>query len=223
MGITVKLKIDGLVRRLETMAEQEKDLERPLRMFGGYLRKRALARVEAQGFPPLAKATLEARASKGLHQLGKKLETDVRKAKSRAKGGEITRGVVNRLSVLAEFQRNRLGALNVPHGILRQTGLKALTLKQKASLAGREGRAIARQVMRPILGNLPRTFVVEVEGATVRLIARTHVKFSEIHNEGGQAGRGARIPKREFLVLEDKDEAKLAEILKDQLLKSFED
>jgi phage gpG-like protein len=39
------------------------------------------------------------------------------------------------------------------------------------------------------------------------------VPWSEVHNAGGTAGRGASEPKREFLAILDEDRAVLADIV----------
>src|SRR5262245_24816246 len=117
--------IDGLYRRFDTLADVSSDLERPLTKFGNYLRKRAIERARAQDFAPLAESTLQKRAQKGLRQLERKITRDVRKATRRDReaprglfarlfgagraaeelGALSTRGVKNRMAVLAEFQR----------------------------------------------------------------------------------------------------------------------
>jgi hypothetical protein len=226
---SVVCNIDGLVRKFDTLADSAADLERPLRMFGSYLRKKALARYKAQDFPGLATSTIEKRAQKGLRTLERKLNRDLRKAIGRARvedapkgilgrlfgrnipdpGALETRGVKSRIAVLAEFQKRHR-----PQGELAaRTGLKPLSIKQLASLGNREDRAVAKAVGGPILGRLPQSLVVTVGEGSVTLESRTHEKWTEAHNKGGAVGHGAVLPKRETVKVDATDLDVLGEIL----------
>lgn len=244
--LSVVVNVEGVLRTLETSALLASDLEKPLAMFGGYLRNRALARYEAQGFQPLAEATLQARARKGLGQLEGKLQRDLDKATERARGmrsprgllaqlleapgmtdaivGE-TKGVRNRRAVLAEFQRlhvKRASKLRQQSGFQRQVGARPLSIKQHVSLVKRIQRAVAKAMDAPILGKLPRTLVVLADGDTMQMVSATHAEFTDVHNEGGEAGHGAREPKRETVVLETHDLDVLVAILEHHALAPFE-
>ena len=228
---SVVVKTENLDRKFDTLALAARDLRKPLGQFGGYLRKKAIAKYQAQAFAPLARATLEKRAGKGLQSLEGKLHRDLKKAIARARapgqpkgllaqllGGSIgaqdlsaldTRGVRNRMAVLAEFQRR-----NRPGGTLAQRAdLKPLSLKQVAGLNAREARAVSRTVQGPILGKLATSLVVEVEGGSVTLASRVKGHWTAVHNEGGTAGHGATIPQRETIVLEESDLDVFEEIL----------
>jgi len=220
---------------MDTLALQASDLEEPIKKFLGYLRKRAIDRIKAQDFAPLAASTLEKRAQKGLRQLESKLHTDLRRARARQKGEprgilaqmfgpkvEIktveSRGVQNRLAVLAEFQRQFR-----PTGSLAQrAGLRPLTLKQTTSLGARVDRAVGKAMTKPILSGLARTFQIEASRDEGTLVSKTHQAFTDVHNKGGSAGKGAKIPQREFLKLEPEDMDVFAAILKDHLLLPLE-
>jgi phage gpG-like protein len=230
---TIHVNIDGLEHKLDTLADSAKDLEEPLRIFGGYLRQRAIERYKAQGFPPLAKATLEARADKALAGLENKLRQDLKKALKRqpqarrslleklvgarvpegmAGGSALSKGAASRLAVYQEF-RARHRKPSGDNKFEQMAGAKDLSLKQLASLDAREGRAIAKAVSGPILGKLVKSLKVTVGSGSVTLASRTVTGFSEIHNEGGTAGRGSKIPKRETILIEEKDLDVLADIV----------
>lgn len=245
---TVVVELDGLNRKLDTFADSAGDLEKPLGIFGAHLRRRALERYKAQNFAPLAESTIEKRALKGMHSLGRKLQGDVRKALRRARQARQrepkgflarlldqkqslaledalsvqTRGVQNRLAVLAEFQRHHGLNWGKKGGTFAdRIQAKPLTFKQNISLAQREARAVMRAVNQPILGGLPRTLVVVVESGTVTLRSATHEKWSEAHNQGATVGHGSKLPKRETIKLESDDVEVLVAILKHHLLLPF--
>ena len=235
---TVHVRSERLQHKLKTLAEKASDLDAPLKMFGAYLRKRALERYKAQSFAPLADSTLKERAARGVRRMETKLHRELRRAVTRSNVGKnpqsvlkkyleskeldpsVSKGVQNRLAVLQEFQgRHRTEGSIFQHG-----GFKALSLKQMGSLGERTDRAIKKSIGAPILGGLPRTLVVEVENGTMRLTSRTHEQFSAVHNEGGQAGGGAKIPKRETLLIEEEDLRVLTNILKKHhLLSAFQE
>jgi hypothetical protein len=82
---------------------------------------------------------------------------------------------------------------------------------------------VTREVSKRILGKLDHSLVVELDGrGNVALESRTRTKWSKVHNDGGQAGRGAVEPKRETVKVEPADLDVLREILKDHLLLPLE-
>ena len=239
---TIKVNIDGLEHKLDTLADSAADLEEPLRVFGGYLRNRALERYKAQSFAPLAQASIEGRAGKALVHLENKLRQDLKKALRRqpqarrslleklvgakipeglAGGGGLSKGAANRVAVYQEFRRRHRRA-DADNKFEQMSGGKELSLKQLASLDAREGRAIAKAVSGPILGKLVKSLKVEVGAGEVTLASRSVTQFTAIHNEGGTAGKGAKIPKRETIYLETKDLDVLADIIRSHLLEGFQ-
>ncbi len=237
MPFSLYLNVDGLVKRLDTAAETARDLKEPLKKFGLYMRKRAVERYKAQDFAPLAASTLAQRAAKGVHSLENTLSSDVRRAVVRERAnapkakqsfveklmgkqpiGIVTahsKGVTNRMAVLAEFQRRHSRGAG---GLKERAGGKELTLKQMESLSARTSRAVNKAVGRPILGKLASTLKVVVDGDTVTLVSLTKEHWTEVHNMGGTAGHGAKIPERKTILLEEKDVQILAEILKEHCL-----
>lgn len=229
-GLSFEVNVDGAVRKFETVAEQAKDLNKPLRVFGRYLRERAKARYQAQDFAPLADATVKHRAAAGLRKLEGKLKQDVRRSMdvARVPGGFLAKllgraestvlyeagSTSKRLSVLAEFQNRNRGTA----GFAERADLKPLSVKQSRALRTRELKAMAKSVNRPILGKLVNSLVAQVNNGTLTLMSKTKGQWSEVHNKGGTAGHGATIPKRETLVIEAEDLDMLAAILKEHLL-----
>ncbi len=242
--LSVAVEVDGAIRKINTCALEASDLEKPMAIFGGYLKKKAKAVFEAQNLAPLADSTMKARAQRGLHKLEVKLQGDLRKASARASRtraprgllaailgapgmtsaieGE-TKGVKNRTAVLAAHQQlhvQRVSQKRKEGGFLRIVGAQKLTVKQQSSLAARAQRAVAKEVGGPILGKLPKTLHVIVEGSRMTLIEGTHEEWTDIHNRGGTAGHGAKMPKRETLPVsvDQKDLDVLIGILKDHVL-----
>lgn len=239
MPFRVSVDIDGVIWKMDTLALGASDLDKPLAIFGGYMKKKAIERYKAQAFAPLAETTLKARAQRGIQSMERKLQSDVRRAFKRARKsrgraprgllGSIlsdraaeramedvlssqTRGAQNRMAVLAAFQDKHR------RGLKEKVNAKPLSIKQSASLDARTARAVARSVGRPILGGLPRTLQVTVNKGEMTLRSRTHQEWSEAHNEGATVGHGAKLPKRQTIVFEDSDKDVLVSILKDHLL-----
>lgn len=69
------------------------------------------------------------------------------------------------------------------------------------------------------LGRLPTAFSVLVERR--RAILRSRVAWSAIHQEGGRAGHGAQIPRREFLWTSGGALENVAKILAEYIAKAF--
>lgn len=240
--LSLTVNVEGALRKIDTAALAAEDLHKPLAIFGGRLKKRAVGRWQAQDFPPLADATVKKRAERGLQKLGQKLEADLKKATGRAqrerapKGllaaiigapgmtsavTQETRGEKNRRAVLQEFQRlhvKRVSGQMKGNGFQRVMGGQALTLKQQVSLAGRAQRAIAREVGKPVLGQWPRTYHVMIEGHRLTLVAATHEHWTQVHNEGGAAGKGAKEPPRPTIVLDKYDLDVFVDILREHCL-----
>lgn len=68
--------------------------------------------------------------------------------------------------------------------------------RARATTFGR-GAKRARARGRRLLGRLPTSLAVTV--TRTRLIVDSRIPWSNIHQTGGRAGKGAQIPRREFL------------------------
>jgi len=87
-------------------------------------------------------------------------------------------------------------------------------------LKARKGKGLRRGRPKKLLGSLPnRTLVVTVKNGDV--VAYSKVPWSGIHQEGGTAGRGAKIPARPFLWLSEDFFAEAVEILAARLLAAW--
>lgn len=216
--IAFSVEAEGVKRKFRTLATTVKQLDKPLRTFGGYLKSKARARFAAQGpgWPALAQATMAAREDKALAGVEKKLARELKRAKSSS--GE--RAILRRAAILAEFQkRHKRGG-----SLAGRSDVSTLTAKQAAKLEERVGRALAKAAGKPILGRLVDSLVVEVKDGTLTVESRVKGRgfdHSGIHNKGGTAGRGAKIPARPFLFLESGDLDHLEALLRDEMLLAF--
>jgi len=244
---TVVVDVDGAITKLQTLADSAAELEKPLGQFGAYLLHRAREIYQEQNFEPLAESTIDKRAQRGLRIMNAKLGRDLRKAEKRAKAAaeakreprgaaarllaaiagineaelpaQATRGVVNRTAVLHEFRRrHRIGGKDRAARLREVAGLSTLTLRMQQSLSMRTVRQVASTVGRPILGGLPQTLEVTVGAGTVTLRSRTREEWTDVHNEGGEAGQGAEIPQRQTIKIEPSDLDVFVSILKSHIL-----
>lgn len=109
------------------------------------------------------------------------------------------RAVERRELVLKEFERlAHGGTADAAHSLFGPKGEKAL-----GKLQARMGRATAREAERKPLGKIAQSFVLKIKDG--RLVYGSEIPWSGVHNEGGQAGKGARIPARPYAFLEPID------------------
>jgi phage gpG-like protein len=230
---TFVVEAEGLTRRFTLLADSVKQLDPALRAFDRYLRGRIRARFqqEGPGWPPLAESTLAHRRSQAMAALGRKLSRDVKRAEGAyarrfgaadyffgqlGLGGLGTqravsmRAVQRRITTRAEFRRLMAG------GSSEATLFEGASAeKQKASLAGRVGRAEAR-ASEKVLGKIASSFRSTIKSGT--LTVESKIPWAGIQNEGGRAGHGAVIPARPFIFLEAQDVDVLREILVNRML-----
>ena len=74
----------------------------------------------------------------------------------------------------------------------------ASTLARRARKRGRDKRGRQRSWPAKMLGRFPKS--IQAISSSRSLIVRSRIaKFSLVHQEGGRAGHGANIPRRQFL------------------------
>lgn len=217
--LTLSVNIDGLSRKLHTLAETAKDLEPALRIFDQYLRDQVAQRFasEGPGWPARKQATEGAHHREAqvhalaAHRLRSKLARELGRAQRRLRYGKGTAAAVDRrYAVLKEFERQVAG------GVLgAQTGKDRRLEKSVSKLHERLGRAEAQASGR-VLGRLGSSIASKVKRGSLTVYSK--VPWAGVHNEGGQAGHGAQIPARPFLFLEPEDIDVLAEILVNRML-----
>jgi len=84
-----------------------------------------------------------------------------------------------------------------------QSESKSRNLRRARRTATKRGRPMPRRASRKMLGKL-RSFAIMASRRRLRAISK--IPFSGIHQEGGRAGHGARIPRRTHLWVSDQFE-----------------
>jgi len=79
----------------------------------------------------------------------------------------------------------------------QQSGPSGRWSPRAASTVERASHGRRRGGRGKLLGRLPRAIVVKATADSVR--AESVVRWSQVHNLGGRAGKGARIPARRFM------------------------
>lgn len=164
---------------------------------------------EGPGWEPRDESAMKAVAerirARGQQTLRSKLKREIRRAESRLELGTGKEKTLKRRKlVLKEYDK-----------LLKTGALKwsRLNDKQKESLHSRLARSLEKSEQKgsKILGRLSSSIEAEVTSDTLRVYSR--VPWSGVHNEGGTAGHGAKIPKRTFLEWTPERVVKIAKII----------
>lgn len=237
--ISIEFKVDGAVHKLETLASSAEDLPEPLHVFGRYKVLHSRAAFDAQSFEPLAPSTVAKRARAGVRKAEKSLQRDVARATVKARASVTPRGLQRIFGVPSALrdaaaassrsvQRSRamLGELRRQHGIKDDLKSAAsgsgLTVAQLARVGEKAKKAAEKEVAKPILGRLRNSLGAKVSGDSVTVREGTVTHWSSVHNSGGTAGHGARIPQRTTLELTNDDVEVFKQMLTDHLLADWE-
>ena len=240
MQINFKVNLDGWQRSFTLLATQAKQLNKPLREFDHYLRGRVDERFAAggPGWEPLKKATQDEWISRARAIVGRKLRYEIKKAYRRFEGkfgrsaiqigtesqrASMLRTISRRAITSQEFQKFHLGIDKITSEAFMNHEGTPFSLKQAekqvASIKERVARAEDKAKSRPILGRIRKAFESKIDSGMLKIVNK--VGFSGVHNDGGTAGHGAKIPERRFLFLEPQDIDHLAEILQQHMLLAF--
>lgn len=191
-------------------------------------------RAGGPGWPGLATSTLARKPSVALVQLTRFIRHANGRQDSRIqrKGGVL--GVHDQMEKLfARGQRAKtdkgaeksfhkaLGKLQLLEAIVKHYGAAAKLTSVEGLVAHAEKDLLTRARRKAgmiggpryrntesaagLLGGLADSIGYTVEGALARITSRTARGWSDVHNSGGVAGHGARMPKREYLYLDDAD------------------
>lgn len=222
--ITVHYDDGGVQREIHLRLERLSDLNPVLRRFGRYLRAKAKDRFAAQGpgWEPLAVSTIERLQETRIARVtahGKLRESYVKNLghylRQQVKAGKAKGSVLARLEQLASgrdydpsslVERRVLAAENAL-AVARNDKIldrleKQLDKAQEQSFEERAHKG-KRKIEQRLLGKLASSLEATVSGGT--LVVRSKVPWAGVHNDGGNAGRGASIPARPFLFLEPYD------------------
>lgn len=221
------------------MINSLEDLQPILKKFNRYFRKKVSKKFEqgGPGWPPIKGETEARRPTENavkqmaLELVRKKLNRDVKRAKKRLQSGKsltktkttsVTVGgttfkrtettsdsIERRYTVLKEFERLAAGG----SAEFSLTG-DARTDKSIRGLMQRTERAELKAASRP-LGRIASSIKSKLTKYDVTI--ESSIPWAGVHNKGGTAGHGAKIPARTFLELDDEDLTMLAKIVEDHV------
>jgi len=101
--------------------------------------------------------------------------------------------------------------------LARTTASKRLRRRQAS--ARRNRKRVPKRVTKKPLGRLPRQAQFRFNRDT--FLARSRVKWSGIHQDGGVAGKGARIPARTHVYFSDDSLERLRDMLAEHVARAF--
>lgn len=224
MRLNVQFRAADALRTVEIVFRQAKDVQPVLRRWGGWLRKDAQRHFEEQpGWPGLADSTrarLEQTRTSAITARGTVRRSYEKRAAVQL-AAQLRKGVVNADTKLAELRRLARGGstrYTLQSGTRRyDRAIDRLRSQLDKARAGRrvggDRRASERHAL---LGRLRGSITAVVRGAAV--VVESRVPWSKIHNQGGTAGHGSRIPARTFLEITQEAARALADIALEHFL-----
>lgn len=204
---------------LETVAESLEDLQLPLQLWNKYYRAKVQKKFDegGPGWQPTKKSETQSEAKalpdEALKQvadamLRRKLTNELRRASRKyARGKGTAKALQRRYAVLQEFERIAAGGLPVA----TLSADKRLE-KSVKNLRQRHARATTKAQGRT-LGRIASSIKSKVAKYSVTVFSE--IPYSAVHNDGGTAGHGAKIPQRQFLDVDDDDLKVLAGLIED--------
>ena len=204
MNLTLHYEDGGVRKALDLAVDSLKDLAPILRRFAKWMRPEVDAVFAAQGpgWAPRAddspttregaqERIAEAARARGQQKLRLKLRQDLRRAQRRLASGKGKEKTVDgRYVALKELERIAAGG-SKDYSLL--SGRKGEKLRERLGRAESDAEKEQGQVLGRIAGSIK----ARVQGSTLEIYSS--IPWAGIHNEGGTAGRGAKIPARTFL------------------------
>jgi phage gpG-like protein len=234
------IKLTGNVQtKLQLAIDNVGHLDEALKQFSKYLRNKTKEKFaqEGPGWPGLAQST-DKRLTHSFAGQFSAHGTLKKSAKERMRGmlaAKIKKGKIPQ-GMLAKFDAAVAGKLSGPGtntalallGYTKRSKLNAaeklqvklqklsdMTHAERSAKLGKN-RNIKKHKM---LGKLASSINSTIKGSTLTVYSK--VPWAGVHNDGGTAGHGARIPERTFLTLEDADLEVLAELVEGQVIENF--
>ena len=247
-ALFLQIKTEDLVRSLTLEVDVSKITSETLKEFGKYLRMRARARFVNQGpgWAPPAQSTKERLQATRTHRItarGKlratarqklehKIRADIRKGKAGERALLQLRKLVAPNDVTDKTAGLREGLRWGDYALpgLADSDIVAGKNKTLSRLAKDLGKAKVKTAAQRrsgkrasdkhrLLGKLASTLRASVKQNHLKVDSK--VAWAGVHNEGGTAGRGSKIPARPFLFLEDEDIEFLIERLEARLVEDI--
>lgn len=233
--LTFECDFSPAIQRFDTVADQARDAQKLLKRFAGYLNWTAKEAFTNQpGWEPLAASTqakLQSTRTSAITVQGQVRSSYVKQAAPQLARALKTGGLAAREN-MAEFLRlgrsgNALdsvlsgGAGTGSRAVerLRRMLLKAAAQKaagKRVSVGGNKRKSDRHQ----LLGKLRKSIERRVDVGQGEAIAESRVPWSGVHNKGGAAGHGAKIPARVFLTIDERGAVALAEIALEHLMEN---
>lgn len=235
---------DKVLTRFTVMGARAANPAPILKRWGGYLRKAALARADSgEGWAPLAESTRKRLEQTRTARVT--AHAQVRASYGRALQGYLQRqqraGEPTAAADLAELHRLRAGgrvdrqvtkrgklssraqawAGGKAIGRLRAQLARAQAQAEQQRAAGQTrvrvsvGGERRKSASHKLLGRVARQVIFRAGDTSVKVLSK--VPWSGVHNDGGTAGHGARIPKRVFLEITSENEKVMREIVLEHL------
>lgn len=206
------------LKTIDAIFRNASEIKPILRRWGGYLRGEAKKTfADEKGWEPLAESTLKklqhTRTSK-VTTRGRLRASYVRRAEAGFKKGykKDKEGTAVKLDELRKLARGNTGdALRtVRLERIRKQIVKAQTTGKRV---GGDSRAAEKH---KLLGGLRSSLSTQLKDESV--VVESRAPWSDVHNSGGSAGHGSKIPERTFLDITEKDAEMLSEIAVQQLM-----
>jgi phage gpG-like protein len=227
---------DALTKKWRLIADESQDLDEVLKAFGAYLRKKAKDKFaqEGPGWPRLAESTANRlqhtfnnkfTVSGGIRKsaassIKKGLQKAIKSGKlpvaAKAKLEDIIkngiRGNSYALMAYGSFKFKKDSELNPVEKLEKSlVKFKSLSHDERKAKLEKKRKSSTHKLLGKIAGSIKsrlRKNVLEVYSA---------IEWAGVHNDGGQAGKGSKIPKRTFLELDDEDLHVLSSLLEGRL------
>lgn len=220
--LTLQYTSAGVSRKMQLAVDSLSTLDQVLRRFNKeHLRPKIDQKFRSQGpgWPGLAQATIERRGeqagsvsarirAKALNSLDRSLEREQGRAE-RALYRSLTTPKQAHLTERRQKVLERHHRLRAEFERVRAGGMYPLP-KEAGKLGERIGRRHARAEERirhyesgQALGQIASSIGSKIQAHT--LIVESRIEWAGVHNEGGVAGHGAKIPARTFLELDAED------------------
>lgn len=231
--LTFECDFSPAIQRFDTVADQARDAQKLLKRFGGYLNWSAKEAFANQpGWEPLAASTLaklQSTRTSAITVQGQVRSSYVKQAAPQLARALKTGGLAAREN-MAEFLRLGRGG-NALDSVLSGgagTGSRAVERLRRMILQAAKQKAAGKRVTvggnkrksdrHQLLGKLRKSIERRVDVGQGEAIAESRVPWSGVHNKGGAAGHGAKIPARVFLTIDERGAVALAEIALEHLM-----
>ncbi len=207
------------LRTLNILFQNLTDVRPVLSEWGKWMREDAKRRFgEQPGWAPLAPSTVERLSQTRVSRLTKrgKIRTSYLRNASGMLKRDAKKGVAGKQQQLTELRQlarsARLGTGFQPQSVPMIRLAKAMERAKAGKSSGTKRKIDKHQ----LLGKLRTSIFAKMTNTSITIDSR--VKWADVHNSGGQAGKGAHIPARTFLEVDERSAEQLAQIALAKLL-----